>query len=131
MTPPFEKFVLAAKTDQEYDFFIAHSNCSEQFLGKKGEALAIFRRFDESPVIWESKSKDNKNQGKEVLSWLIINSWPVVLNITEETISKFFDQKKDFLVLFDVKQTSDFTSKRYREVYYNYAKEMKGQILFT
>jgi len=45
---------------------MTHQKCSEAFLGQNKESLAIYRRFDESPVIWENKGKD-KIQGKEVL----------------------------------------------------------------
>jgi len=65
-SPTYEKFILAAKTEQEYDYFQTHQKCSEAFLGQNKESLAIYRRFDESPVIWENKGKD-KIQGKEVL----------------------------------------------------------------
>lgn len=110
--------------NEKYNIYnTADKTCAITYNVKKTPALLLFRKFDESPLIY-SEGLDETS----IVSWLTKSSVPTVIEFSEDYIEPIFGEKKDTIILFKdpADASSDFT-----KIYEKAASELKGQVLFV
>lgn len=97
--------------------------CGAQYGVKDFPALVLFRKFDESPLVYSGSWTTN-----EVVTFLSTSSIPTLIEFSEEYIEPIFRDRQPVVFLFRSKEDSD---RDFSKVFADAAKELKGKILFA
>lgn len=110
---------------EKYQFFHTSDfeGCGGAF-GGNSPALVLFRKFDESPVVYNGAISDVES----LLPWLQAQSVPTLIEFSEEYIEPIFGQKK--LTIFLFRSSSDEDSS-FTQAFSQASKTLKGQLLFV
>jgi len=109
-----EKFTFVHLNDKE---------CAASYGASATPALLVFRKFDNSPVVFDGTWETNP-----VVDWLSSSAVPTLIEFSEDYIEPIFGQKKPAIVLFRKKDDHDTD---YVKTFAEAAKHLKGEILFV
>jgi len=88
---------------EKYQFF--HSTdaaCATSFGAKGTPAVVLFRKFDDSPVVYSGNWETTP-----VVDFLVSSSVPTLIEFSEEYIEPIFGNRRQALFLFRNKEDSD------------------------
>lgn len=97
--------------------------CAASFGATNLPALVLFRKFDQSPLVFSGNWDVTP-----VVDWLVGSSVPTLIEFSEDYIEPIFGQRKSAVVLFRNQEDADSD---YSKVFQKAAQELKGEILFV
>lgn len=109
---------------EKYQFFhINDKECAASFGASSTPALVLFRKFDESPLVFSGNWETTP-----AVDWLMSSSVPTLIDFSEDYIEPIFGQRQPALFLF--RSASD-SSSDFAKVFADAANQLKGEILFV
>lgn len=122
-----EVFLEAAQNptvgDKFQFFYINDEAVAKQYGAEKLPALVLFRKFDDSPLVFSGNWETTP-----VVDFLVSSSVPTLIDFSEDYIEPIFGQRKPALFLFRNKEDSDAD---FVKTFEEAAKKLKGEILFV
>jgi len=97
--------------------------CAASFGANTLPAVVLFRKFDESPLVFSGNWETTP-----IVDWLVGGSVPTLIDFSEEYIDPIFGQRKSALFLFRKKDDKDSA---FAKVFAEAAQALKGEILFV
>jgi len=101
---------------------INDKECAAKHGVSGAEGLVLFRKFDNSPLVYSDALDQNS-----IVNWLTASSVPTLMEFSEEYIEPIFGQKNAALFLFRKQGDADSD---FAKVFEKAAHELKGEILF-
>lgn len=120
----FLKAAIDPKVSEKFNFY--HSSdkeCATSFGAKDLPAFVLFRKFDESPLVF--------NDNVEVASltgWMSKSGVPTVIEFSEDFIEPIFGERKDAIILFRDNEDADSD---FSKEFGKSAGDFKGEVLFV
>lgn len=123
-TEVFQEVATHPSVSEKYQFFhTSDKECAQQFGATTLPALVVFRKFDESPIVYQGKCEVTP-----VIDWLLGSSVPTLITFSADYLEPIFGQKKPALFLF---RSEEDSSADFSKTYEQAAKELKGEVLFA
>lgn len=97
-------------------------DCATSYGATSLPAFVLFRKFDESPLVFSGNVETTP-----LVDWLVTSSVPTLIEFGEDYIEPIFGQRKSGIFLF--RSQEDATS-NYVKTFEQASKDLKGQILF-
>lgn len=104
-------------------YHLNDKECAAKHGASSTPALVLFRKFDESPVVYSGSWESTP-----MIDWMVAQSVPTVIDFSEEYIEPIFGQRKPALFLFRSKSDE---SSSFAKAFTEAAKKLKGEILFV
>ena len=122
-----EVFLEAAQNPSVGDkFTFVHSNdeaAAKSYGATKLPAVVLFRKFDESPLVFSGNWETTP-----LVDFMVSSSVPTLIDFSDDYIEPIFGQRKAALFLFRSKEDSDAD---YVKAFGEAAQKLKGEILFV
>jgi protein disulfide-isomerase A1 len=97
--------------------------CAASYGANTLPAIVLFRKFDESPLVFSGNFDTTP-----IVDWLVGSSVPTLIEFSEDYIEPIFGQRKSALFLF---RNEEDASSDYSKLFEQAAKELKGDVLFV
>lgn len=109
---------------EKFQFFhINDKECAATFGAASTPALVLFRKFDNSPLVYSGSWESTP-----VVDWMVGSSVPTLIDFSEDYIEPIFGQRKAALFLFRSQADSESS---FAKTFAEAAEQLKGEILFV
>jgi protein disulfide-isomerase A1 len=119
----FEETANGAAVGEKFTFVHTDKECGATHGAKEDNSVVLFRKFDESPLVFPGKIE---NPALEVFA--STSSVPTLIDFSEDYIESIFGAKKSAVFLF---RSADQTDADFAKVFAKASVELKGKILFV